>query len=267
MTIRLRGATLNGPREALSLRVASGSQSKSTACTIPDCGRPTMRSAGVGLAEYHCRYHVQYHARHGSHWCPTYKAADLKPYLATSTEWISEHREEPTVAHALMALRGLLHAAGQPLPAQDIKSRTAAFRARVAFARLRDAGVTAERLLAIHMGVAALVEDDLGSHRVPEFRIVQTAKAVHRLASGTHRVSEWPLDDGSVTSLEFHAYPKSSGRVLRAIGGLLDEICAGVTERQIQAIRDLKFARFGPHPSRLSGWIPLWKRKRESSAK
>jgi hypothetical protein len=61
-------------------------------CVIPGCGRPTSRSTGKGLAEAHCRYHVQFRARHGSHWYPTYKAADLKPYLTVAAEWIEEHR-------------------------------------------------------------------------------------------------------------------------------------------------------------------------------
>src|SRR5271165_1736259 len=119
-------------------------------CCIPGCDRPTSRSAGVGLAEMHCRYHVQFRARHGSHWHPTYKAADLKPYLIAAAEWIAERREELSVSYPLMGLRGLLEGSGRAEPAMDIKRQPAAFRARVAFARLREAGVKPERLLAIH---------------------------------------------------------------------------------------------------------------------
>lgn len=236
-------------------------------CAIPDCGRPTMRAAGVGLAAMHCKYHVQFRARHGSYWCPTYKAADLKPYLATATQWINEHRTETSVAFALTALLGLLNAAGRPERAQDIKRRPAAFRARVAFARLREANVQPERLLAIHMAVSALIEDDAGSHRVKEFRIVQVAKCAHRLASGTHGRWNWPMSDGTTRPLAIHTYPKSSGRVLRIIGGELEEACAEVTQRDLEALRFLKLTRFGPHPSRLPGWKPLWVRKREAAAK
>jgi hypothetical protein len=45
-----------------------------------------MLSSGKGLAEGHCRYHVQFKARHGPHWYPTYKAAELKPYLTVAAE-------------------------------------------------------------------------------------------------------------------------------------------------------------------------------------
>jgi hypothetical protein len=153
-----------------------------------------------------------------------------------------------------------------PTAAPERKWRTAPSRGRIAFARLREANVKPERLLAIHMAVSALIEDDLGSHRVTEYRIVQVAKCAHRLASGTHRHWEIPLDNGTIAPIEFHAYPKSSGRVLRVIGKTIEEICSGVTERDLQALRDLKLARFGPHPSQLPGWKPLWKRKLEAAA-
>jgi hypothetical protein len=132
---------------------------------------------------------------------------------------------------------------------------------------LREANVSPERLLAIHMAVSALIKDDLGSHRAPEFRIVQVAKATHRLASGTHRHWDFPMKDGTTAPLAFHAYPKSSGRVLRIIGGEIEKICAVVTERDLQVIRDLKLAQFGPHLSRLPGWRPLWARQRDNAKK
>jgi hypothetical protein len=225
-----------------------------------------MRAANVGFAAAHCRYHVQFHARHGSHWCPTYKAADLKPYLQSAAQWIKEHHSDTFIAHSLIALKGLLDAAGHTLPAQDIKWRSAPSRARIAFARLREANIKPERLLAIHMAVSALIEDDAGSHRVTEFRIVQVAKAAHRLASGTHRHWDFPLDDGSTAPLAFHAYPKSSGRVLRVIGKTIEECCEVATGKDLQALRDLKRERFGLHPSQLPGWKPLWMRQRDAAA-
>jgi hypothetical protein len=235
-------------------------------CVIPGCGRSSMRSAGIGFAEMHCRYHVQFRARHGSHWHPTYKAADLKPYLDTAAQWTAKHRHETFIAHTLFGLKGLLDSAGHAERAQDIKWRTAPSRAKVAFARLREANIKPERLLAIHMAVSALIEDDAGSHRVTDFRIVQVAKAAHRLASGTHQHWDIPIDDGSTAPVEFHAHPKSSGMVLRVIGATIEELCSAVTERDLQALRDLKRERFGKHPSQLPGWKPLWKLRREAAA-
>jgi hypothetical protein len=235
-------------------------------CCTPDCGRPTMQAAGNGLAALHCKYCVAHRARHGSYWAPPIRATDLRPYLAASIKWIKERRTEPFIKHALLGLMGLLDSAGHAERAQDIKWRTAASRAKVAFARLREADIKPERLLAIHMAVSALIEDDAGSHRVNEYRIVQVAKAAHRLASGTHQHWAVPTNDGSTRPIEFHAYPKSSGGVLRIIGATVEELCRDVTERDLQALRDLKRLRFGKHPSQLPGWKPLWKLKREAAA-
>jgi len=234
-------------------------------CAIPDCGRPAMRSAGVGHAEMHCRYHVQFKARHGSHWHPTYKAADIKPYLTVAAQWIEEHREEIPVAYPLKGLKGLLEGSGRAERAQDIKRLPAASKARVAFARLREAGIEPERLLAIHMAVGALIEDDNGSHRVEEFRLVQSGKAVHRLASGNHGHYEWPMADGTIRPVHTHNYPRSSGIVLRVIGREIDEICGGVAERALQEVIAARLAQFGPHPSHLPGWKPPWMEKRDAA--
>ncbi len=235
-------------------------------CSIPDRGRPTMRAAGHGFGAFHCKRCVEGKTRFGSYWAPSLLATDLRPHIDVASQWIKEHRADTFITHALIGLRGLLDSAGRAENAQDIKRRSAPFRARVAFARLRQANVKPERLLAIHMAVSALIEDDAGSHRVTEYRIVSAAKAAHRLASGTHRHWDLPRDDGSTTPIEFHAYPKSSGRVLRVIGEAIEDICSWVTERDLQALRDLKRERFGPHPSQLPGWRPLWARKRDEAA-
>jgi hypothetical protein len=215
-----------------------------------------MVAAGIGLADCHCQYHVQRRARHGSHWCPSIKATDLKPYLKAAHRWISEQRDAIAVAYPLIGLQGLMDGAGKAERAQDIKRLPAARRARIAFARLREAGIKPERLLAIHMAVAALIEDDRDSHRVPEYRTVQTAKAVHRLASGTHSRWDFPLANGSTAPLIIHNYPRSSGRVLRVIGHELDEICRDVTQDALDAVQGLRAEMFGPHPSQRPGWLP-----------
>jgi hypothetical protein len=52
------------------------------------------------------------------------------------------------------------------------------------------------------MAVSALIEDDAGSHRATEYRIVQIATCAHRLASGTHKRWEIPLDNGRIAPIE-----------------------------------------------------------------
>lgn len=236
-------------------------------CAVPDCLRPTMASSGVGLAKAHCRYHVQFRARHGSHWCPSYRASDLRPYVQAAALWLRLHRTAPIVVAAIRALDGLLARAGWPEPARNIRRWPAKARAKVAFARLREAGIKPERLLAINMGMRALIEDDRGSHRTEEFRQVQVAKAVHRLASGTHRRWDFPLPDGRTSFFADHTYPKSSGLVLRVIGREIGDICGTATEVGLEAVRRLKTERSGEHPSELPGWRPLWARQREAARK
>ena len=122
-------------------------------------------------------------------------------------------------------------------------------RAQIALGRLRKAGIKPERLLVIHIAITALIEEDPGSHRTKEFRLVQTAKAVHRLASGYHRV--WPHQDqkGRTVRIELHKYPRSSGRVLRLLGEMIEEQCEWATERHLAGVLALKVKRYGNHPA------------------
>ena len=218
-------------------------------CTIPGCSRPTMVTSGVGKAKHHCRYHVQHKARHGSHWHPTYRAADLKPYIVAAGEWLRANASETAVSAARADLDWTLAAAGNVDPAMNLRGQSPATRARVAFARLREAGVSPDRLIAIYLGVSALIEDDWQSHRTREFRIVQAAKAAHRLASGTHRRWEMWNPLGKSVPVELHVYPRSIGLVLRRIGEKMEAACEPLAARAAPGVLALKSARFGPHPS------------------
>ncbi|WP_315742426.1 MULTISPECIES: hypothetical protein [unclassified Bradyrhizobium] len=126
-------------------------------------------------------------------------------------------------------------------------------RAEIAFGRLRKKGIKPERLLAIHLAITALIEEDPGSHRVKEFRLVQVAKAVHRLASGYHRV--WPQQDknGRTFRVELHAYARSTGRVLRHIGQMIEERCEWATAKHVAGVMALKVKRYGRHPALSAG--------------
>ena len=116
-------------------------------------------------------------------------------------------------------------------------------RARIALARLREAEIKPERLLAIAVAVHALIEDAPEKcHKITDWRVTGIAKAAHRLASGTHR--QWPVyqQDGSVKQLEMHAYPRSSGRVLRYLGAMIEKECEWVIERHLAEVVALKRA-------------------------
>lgn len=236
-------------------------------CTVPGCGRPTMAAANKGLASTLCKRHVALRARHGSAFAGTLKASDLRPPLADAMRTIRLNMKvnADEIAPTLQRLQAVLQGAGPVERAANIKRRTAAHRARIAFARIREAGVPPKRLLSIHMAVAACIEDDPTAPRDREYRIVQVAKAVHRLASGTHGQWEWSEQPaatitrlvGGVRIVEHrpavparkystHDYPRSSGRVLRFIGSAIDECCAEWTEAYLELIRNRRLRNAEP---------------------
>jgi hypothetical protein len=221
-------------------------------CSTPFCGRPTMAAAGQGLAQFHCKRCIQHKARHGSTWAGTLSAKTLTPYARVAAKWVEAHKADSGVAYALLGLRGLLDSSGSVEPAMDIKRRSSRAKARIAFARLREGGIQPERMLAVQIGVAACIEDDGYAPKDGEYLRVQAAKALHRLASGTHR--EWG-----------HVYPRSSGGVLRVMGREVYELCGGAAERAMPAVQAEKLAVYGPHESKLPGYSPPWQLARKKA--
>lgn len=233
----------------LQERIAGKTRGFLLRCTIPNpvtgkpCGRPTSRAQGAGLSAFTCRFHQQHKQRHGSHWCKSPPSPMLTPYITAALKFIGSQREAPFVAAALTGLSALMASAGSVEPATRLRGLTPKRRAKIALARLREAGVKPERLLAIAVAVRALIADAPEKcHRVSEWRIVAIAKAAHRLASGTHR--QWPLHqpDGSVKHIVLHAYPRSSGRVLRYLGTMIEKECEWVIERHLTKVVALKRA-------------------------
>ncbi|OBP81202.1 hypothetical protein BAE42_03235 [Mesorhizobium loti] len=155
----------------------------------------------------------------------------------------------PAVVIAIREVDYLLAGSGRVEPAMNLRGLSAAVRARIAFARLSEAEVPAKRLVAIYLAVAALIEDDFESHRTREFQIVQSAKAAHRLASGTHR--RWMMwnPKGEDVPFEIHAYPRSSGLVLRRIGEAMENVVDPLVGAAVPEIINQKTEKFGPHPS------------------
>ena len=112
------------------------------------------------------------------------------------------------------------------------------------------------------------MRQDAGTHAVDEFRIVQVAKAAHRLASGYHRTWEFPRKDGTTAPLTIHSYARSTGRVLRLIGAEIDRACEVVSAQHLDDVLVLKDHLYGRHPSQdpiRTGWKPLWRIKRDQA--
>lgn len=208
-----------------------------------------MAAAGIGLAAFHCRRHVEHKARHGSHWHGTYSAAELKPYLAAATSYLRPRvNADKFISAARASIAGALELAGPVEIATRLKGMSAPKRAKIALARLRVADIKPERIVAIVLAVTALIEEDPESHWTKEFRTVQISKAIHRLASGYHRVWETEDHNGRKGRTELHAFPRSSGPVLRLIGRMLEQPCEWVVEKHLAAVMALKVKRYGRHP-------------------
>lgn len=249
-------------RAELRARMAALADGALMRCTMLGCGRPPQARAGTGLSQTHCSYHIQHLGRHGSLWHPTYLAGELSPYLKAVSHWLSEHRGDFYLEHAVSSLSASLYGAGEAEIATRLRGLSAHKRARVAFARLRDAKVPPERLLAIYLAVSGLMRQDAGTHATDEFRIVQVAKAAHRLASGYHRTWDFPRADGTTAPVYIHAYPRSSGRVLRLMGAEIERACEVAAAEHLDDILALKDRLYGRHPSAeptKTGWKPLWR--------
>ena len=235
---------------SLQARIASRATDHFLKCAIIGCDQPTQRASKAGLAVALCRKHLLHRQRHGSPWCPSPAAKALKPYVGAALSLIEAHRDDPLVTAAIAGLDSLMGSAGPVIIAPRLRGLPPDQRARIALARLREANVKPERLLAIAVAVHALIEEaPQVCHRIREWRVVAIAKTAHRLASGYHRVWESTDDNGRVRRTELHAYPRSSGRVLRYLGEMIEKECEWVIDRHLAAVIALKVARSGPHPA------------------
>lgn len=193
-------------------------QASAKSCTLPGCRRPTQVSAGNGHSPRYCKHHVEFHRRHGSYWFSSLRAADLEPFRNDAANWLKLHRDDIRAKHALRTIASHLSGAGQEVNAYSLREKSAKERARIAFARLRNAEVPPERILLRLLAVSACCDAKGIDGRQREYRQVQYAKAVHRLASGTHKTtSGFPMPS---------KYPRSEGQVLRHMGAWLEEVVA-----------------------------------------
>ncbi|MEY9605315.1 hypothetical protein ABIF74_010007 [Bradyrhizobium japonicum] len=196
-----------------------------------------MKAAREGLAPHHCRRHVEHRQRHGSYWRPSFKASELRPYITAATAYVGlRAANDRFIAAAIADMGRTLEDAGPVEIATRLKGLSATKRATIGLARLRVEGVPPQRIVSIVLAISALIKADATAPRAKEFRTVQICKAVHRLASGTHRV--WVVEDhqGRKRRTEMHAFPKSTGRVLREMGRMLEEPCDWVIEKHVAGV-------------------------------
>lgn len=195
-------------------------------CAALGCPRPTQRSTGTGLSDLLCKQHVEFRRRHGSTWVKSYSAKQLTPYGKASTIWLRCHGTEPGVRRVVAALDALIADAGRAETANHVRWKTPEGKARIAIARLREAGKRGAQLLAITLTIKSIITD-IGPRGDPEFMQVQIAKMVHRLASGTHIKSALWGDTSK--------YPRPEGRVMRILGRQVEDIAGIVADGDVIA--------------------------------
>ena len=194
-------------------------------CTLPGCVRLSQKSAGNGYSKRYCKQHVEFHRRHGSYWHRSLTAAQLAPFMRPARTWLKERRMDSRVKSATLAIDGLLQGAGRYENAYTIKGKPPEERAQYALARLRKAEIDPAIILERIVAVTACCESRGIDERQREYRHVQLAKSVHRLASGTHKTtSGFPLPV---------KYPRSEGQVLRHLGKWLDDIASFTLDNHV----------------------------------
>ncbi len=187
-------------------------------CRVVGCSRPARAGTEDGLDTRFCRSHSDHYARHGSPYRPSYGAREVAPYRDAALAWLMAHEGDTYVRNAVDRATTLLQASGPHVEAFRLRGLSPQDRAKAAWARLRKAAVDPRRVVAAWLAIEMIIRDDPQADLKAEFKRVQVAKLVHRMASGTHK--KW---GEGVSATELHVYPRSRGRVLRHIGEALGQ--------------------------------------------
>lgn len=189
-------------------------------CRVVGCGNPARAATDDGLDRLFCRSHAEQYSRHGSPYRKSYTAIQVRPYRAAAAAWLAANKDDPWVRNSIDRVKSLYSSAGGHVEAFRLRGLSPEERANVAWSRLRKAGVDPLRVVAMALAVEMIIRDDPQADHKAEFKHVQAAKLVHRMASGTHK--RW--GEGA-SATELHVYPRSRGRVLRHIGKSALEVC------------------------------------------
>jgi hypothetical protein len=178
----------------------------------------------------YCRQHIEFRRRHGSYVKRSYGAAELRPYRHMARQWFREHSSLLVVQRAKMGVERLLQSAGTPIEAFRLAGKKPAERAKALWASLRVKKIDPFEILAACLAVDMRIRDDPQPDRHKEYRYVQVAKLIHRMAGGSHRRWEHERSDGTVKITEMHKHPVSRGRVLVIVGKQLSDICGALDQ-------------------------------------
>lgn len=190
-----------------------------TRCRVIGCERPARAGTDDGLDTRFCRPHADHDARHGSPYKRSYTATELAPHRKAALAWLRANADDPWVRNAADRVKTLYQAAGPHVEAFRLRGLSPEARAKAAWARLRRAKIDPGKVIAAWLTVELAIAADPQADRKPEFKRVQAAKLIHRMASGTHK--RWESGPGGAQ--ELHVYPRPRGRVLRHIGSDIEK--------------------------------------------
>ncbi len=188
-------------------------------CRVVGCGKPSRAATEDGLDTFFCRSHADHHARHGSPYKRSYTAKEIAPHRKVAKAWLDANSDDLWVVNAVQRVQTLYTRAGPHVEAFRLTGLSPQERANAAWARLRKENVDPRKVVAACVAVELTIRADLQPVHKPEFRRVQMAKQVHKMASGTHK--SWPNASGGPK--ELHVYPRSRGQVLRHLGADLEK--------------------------------------------
>lgn len=193
-------------------------------CAVLGCTGMTRAHLQQGLDRNYCSKHVAHYLRHGSYSKPSYRAADLTGPRAFALEWLFANATRPEVASARELVLDKYHQAGRAEPAFRLAGKPPQVRAKNTWAALAERRVEPGQLLAAWIAVQLAHQSDPSPERKREYRLVQTAKLLNRLAGGTHREWRHMTASGQETVTKLRKYPASRGRVLRHLGASLEDV-------------------------------------------
>ncbi|WP_201773266.1 hypothetical protein [Paramagnetospirillum magnetotacticum] len=219
-------------------------------CRVMGCRNPTRAGTSGGLDMRFCRSHADHHQRHGTAYRGSYTAKQINPYRQAALAWLKANLEDFWVKDAIHRVRGLYQSAGQHVEAFRLRGMSPENRARAAWARLRKREVDPLAVIAAWLAVEMALREDPEAITTAEFKRVQAAKIIHRMASGTHKrwEHEFPArprsgQPPSMVVEEMHVYPASRGRVLRHIGEALEKAVELLADHHLEVIREFTLRR------------------------
>lgn len=222
---------------------ASNPNSMHKYCRVVGCTAPARAGTEDGLDYRFCRRHYEYHQRHGSPYKGSYAAPQIDPYRKAALSWLTKNEDDIWARNAVECVNGLYQGAGPVVEAFRLRGLSPRERAWAAWARLRKAEVDPLRPVAAWLAVELAIANDPQPVQTNEFKRVQAAKLVHRMASGSHKRWAQTVTSSNLGLLkkrmvELHVYPRSRGRVLRHIGEDLERCVELLVEHHLQTIRE-----------------------------